>query len=83
MEVLNPDSAQLVLVARRAIAAGEEVTISYVDEDAPTAERQRGLASYGFRCECRRCTRKRAPKRAAPRKRRGTPCEGEQEGLAG
>lgn len=56
------------LVARRPIAAGEEIAISYVGVDVgeerdlplasvlPAADRQRTLMEqYGFRCKCRAC----------------------------
>jgi len=42
--------------ARRPIAAGEEITISYTDEDGSLEERRRDLLDYGFRCGCLRCT---------------------------
>eukprot|EP00850_Spirogloea_muscicola_P019088 SM000183S03982 [mRNA] locus=s183:115366:117396:+ [translate_table: standard] len=45
------------LLALRHIAAGEEVTISYIDESAPWHERQAELADYGFACHCTRCER--------------------------
>ncbi|RWW34895.1 hypothetical protein GW17_00000311 [Ensete ventricosum] len=34
---------------------GDEITISYIDEDLPYDERQALLADYGFRCMCQRC----------------------------
>lgn len=43
------------LVARRDIAAGEELTISYVEETEDTAARQWAIADYGFLCRCSRC----------------------------
>ena len=43
------------LVARRAVAAGDELTIAYVDTDAPWQERRAALADYGFLCRCSRC----------------------------
>ncbi|KAH8061895.1 SET domain-containing protein [Aureococcus anophagefferens] len=42
------------LVARRAVAAGDELTIAYVDTDAPWQER-RALADSRFLCRCSRC----------------------------
>ncbi|XP_029117181.1 histone-lysine N-methyltransferase ATXR2 isoform X1 [Elaeis guineensis] len=44
-----------VIVALRPISIGEEITISYIDEDLPYDERQVQLADYGFRCRCARC----------------------------
>ena len=45
------------LVARRAIAAGDEVTISYIDANqrAGVRERRRELCEYGFVCACAKC----------------------------
>jgi len=42
-------------IARRAIAAGDELCISYIDETATWSERAAALDNYGFRCECERC----------------------------
>jgi len=44
-----------VLLATRAIKRGEEITISYIDEDASLEERQALLADYAFVCRCSRC----------------------------
>jgi len=45
-----------VVRARRAIAAGEEVTVAYVDRAAPKRARRAALrAAYGFECACARC----------------------------
>ena len=44
-----------VVLALRDIAPGEEVTLSYVDEGAPWAERAEALAEYGFACDCDKC----------------------------
>ncbi|XP_051126295.1 histone-lysine N-methyltransferase ATXR2 isoform X2 [Andrographis paniculata] len=46
---------QASIIALRRILKGEEITISYIDEDRPYAERQELLADYGFRCGCPRC----------------------------
>ncbi|KAK4398020.1 Histone-lysine N-methyltransferase ATXR2 [Sesamum angolense] len=46
---------QATIVALRPIFKGEEITISYIDEDLPYDERQDLLADYGFRCKCPRC----------------------------
>ncbi|KAM5580701.1 histone-lysine N-methyltransferase ATXR2 [Rosa sericea] len=46
---------QATIIALKPISKGEEVTISYVDEDIPFEERQALLADYGFRCRCPRC----------------------------
>ena len=44
-----------VVLAKRDIAAGEEVTISYIDEALSFEERQAALRDYGFQCRCSRC----------------------------
>ncbi|EFN50876.1 hypothetical protein CHLNCDRAFT_141673 [Chlorella variabilis] len=44
-----------VILALRDIQAGEEVTLSYIDEEAPLEERRQQLADYGFRCACDKC----------------------------
>jgi SET domain len=43
------------VVALRDIAAGEEMTISYIDADASYADRQQALRHYGFVCQCLKC----------------------------
>ncbi|KAM0937072.1 putative [histone H3]-lysine(4) N-trimethyltransferase chromatin remodeling SET family [Dioscorea sansibarensis] len=47
---------QAVIIACRLISLGEEVTISYIDEDLPYEERQAQLADYGFICRCPKCS---------------------------
>ena len=49
-----------VLVAKRAVKKGEELTMCYVDEDADVRERRAELADYGFECACERCERESA-----------------------
>ncbi|XP_054815391.1 histone-lysine N-methyltransferase ATXR2-like isoform X1 [Prosopis cineraria] len=46
---------QATIIALTSIRKGEEITISYVDEDLPFEERQASLADYGFRCRCPKC----------------------------
>ncbi|KAL3332842.1 hypothetical protein AABB24_033085 [Solanum stoloniferum] len=46
---------QATIIALQPIAKGEEITISYIDEDLPFEERQALLADYGFRCGCSKC----------------------------
>lgn len=46
---------QATIIALQPISKGEEVTISYIDEDLPFEERQALLADYGFRCKCKKC----------------------------
>ena len=63
-----PHGRRLVLGARRAVAAGEELTISYLTENElaePVAARRLYLrARYGFECECRRCVQESSTKGA-------------------
>lgn len=48
--------ATLVRVeALRDIPAGEELTLSYVDEGESLEDRTRALAPYGFKCQCSKC----------------------------
>ena len=49
-----------VLVAKRRVRKGEELTMCYVDEDADVRERRAELADYGFECACERCARESA-----------------------
>lgn len=44
-----------VIVATQDIPAGEEITISYVDESLPYELRQEALQDYGFLCCCPLC----------------------------
>ncbi|KAJ8749291.1 hypothetical protein K2173_018772 [Erythroxylum novogranatense] len=46
---------QATIISVRPISRGEEVTISYIDNDLPFEERQALLADYGFKCSCARC----------------------------
>ncbi|GER53243.1 histone-lysine N-methyltransferase ATXR2 [Striga asiatica] len=46
---------QATVIAQRPIRKGEEITISYIDEDLPYKERQESLADYGFTCKCPKC----------------------------
>jgi hypothetical protein len=49
----------IVLVAKRAIAKGEQLCVSYIDETADYARRRQALRSYNFDCPCGRCVAKR------------------------
>ena len=50
-------NADMTLAARRDIAAGEELRITYIDSAQPVEDRQRELHyNYGFRCSCDACT---------------------------
>ncbi|EPE08888.1 mynd finger domain-containing protein [Ophiostoma piceae UAMH 11346] len=43
------------LRAQAPVAAGDELTISYIDYTKPLAARQEGLVLYNFACSCQRC----------------------------
>eukprot|EP00854_Cymbomonas_tetramitiformis_P010851 gene10851-12837_t len=63
-----------VLLAKTAIAAGEEITISYVNEEEGLKARRAALADYGFLCRCERCISddlKRKAKQAKLKKKSG------------
>ncbi|KAH9922237.1 SET domain-containing protein [Fomitopsis serialis] len=50
--------ARVTVLARRAIPAGEELTITYVDPSLPVEQRRKRLLEWGFgKCECERCVR--------------------------
>ena len=49
-------SRAAVILALRQIHPGEEISISYIDEEAPLEERRQELADYGFACRCGKCT---------------------------
>ena len=60
------------LVATRRILRGEEVFISYIDENerAGVTRRRALLCGYGFTCDCGKCTSEEAwQRRLRPRKR--------------
>ena len=44
-----------VILAKQYVPAGDEITISYIDELLPYAERQAALTDYGFTCRCPLC----------------------------
>jgi hypothetical protein len=48
-----------VILALKPISKGEEITISYIDEDLSYEERQVQLADYGFTCACSKCQEER------------------------
>ena len=55
-QVAYTETNHALLVCVRALAADEEVSISYVSTSLPYAARQaKLLARYGFRCVCARC----------------------------
>lgn len=46
---------QAAIITLKPIRKGEEVTVSYIDEDLPFEDRQALLADYGFKCRCNAC----------------------------
>lgn len=51
--------------------SGDQIVQSYIYEGAPLRDRQEELNSYGFVCDCPKCTRQAAAKlvpKAAPKK---------------
>ncbi|KAG2444943.1 hypothetical protein HXX76_001679 [Chlamydomonas incerta] len=52
------------VLAQRDIAAGDEVTLAYIDVSLPYKRRQAELRDYGFVCKCERCTADLAAARA-------------------
>ena len=44
-----------VILAKKCIEPGDEITISYIDESMEFDERQLALQDYGFNCRCTRC----------------------------
>ena len=44
-----------LVVALRNIVPNEELTISYINANAPYHERQKDLQNYGFTCRCDKC----------------------------
>jgi hypothetical protein len=46
------------ILALKGIPAGEEVAISYIDEEMGLRERREALRDYGFKCTCAKCATK-------------------------
>ncbi|OSC96407.1 SET domain-containing protein [Trametes coccinea BRFM310] len=58
--------SRITVLARRDIAAGEELTITYVNPNLPLEQRRRQLMEWGFgKCMCERCVREEREKKAA------------------
>ncbi|KAK4172454.1 hypothetical protein QBC36DRAFT_247527 [Triangularia setosa] len=49
------DKRTATLRAERSIKEGEEITISYIENDKPRSVRRQGLRLYHFECDCPRC----------------------------
>jgi len=70
-EVAFAEDNAVFVVTTRAVALGEELTISYVDASGTDDERREELQeTYGFECRCARCERgggeAKKPKKTAP-----------------
>ena len=57
---------QAVIVIKRPVGKGDEVTISYIDETLPYKQRQEALRDYGFTCSCKVCLEERDTLTAKP-----------------
>ncbi|KAI8956772.1 hypothetical protein F5Y11DRAFT_353288 [Daldinia sp. FL1419] len=56
-EVIGDPPFFLRMTTKRAITAGEEITVTYLDFGRTELKRrQEQLANWGFRCRCPRCT---------------------------
>ncbi len=68
--------SRITVVAKRDIAPGEELFITYVDPELPLEQRRRSLMEWGFgKCVCERCQ-----KEERENKESGEPVEGVKEG---
>ena len=66
LDVTIGPEGHLALTTRRAVAMGEELSITYLDSSAPVhARRGKLLHGYGFECGCARCTAQLAEDRAS------------------
>lgn len=56
--------SRITVVAKRDIAPGEELFITYVDPDLPLEQRRRSLMEWGFgKCVCERCKKEEREKK--------------------
>ena len=50
--------SRITVIARRDIAPGEELFITYVNPDLPLERRRKSLMEWGFgKCACERCVK--------------------------
>jgi len=49
-------SATITLIANTNAAAGQELTVNYLEEGLSLQERRLGLQEYGFTCSCSLCS---------------------------
>lgn len=64
----DPDAGRMEVRALKGLRLGEEVTVAYVDCNAPLKERRKRLEPWGFVCVCIRCAREES--RAQRRRRK-------------
>ncbi|EFA86539.1 hypothetical protein PPL_00338 [Heterostelium album PN500] len=57
--VFEQGSSLAYIKALRDIVPGEELFHSYIEESAPFEERSQELVTYGFNCDCPKCTSER------------------------
>ncbi|KAK9840433.1 hypothetical protein WJX74_009879 [Apatococcus lobatus] len=57
---------QAVIVVKKPIGKGDEITISYIDELMPYKQRQEALRDYGFTCSCKVCLEERGTAASRP-----------------
>ena len=58
--------SRITLVAKRDIAPGEELFITYVNPELPVEQRRRALLEWGFgRCACERCVKEERERKEA------------------
>ena len=52
------EGSEATLLAKRTIEIGEELSISYIDDNERVSfhERRASLRDYGFECDCAKCT---------------------------
>lgn len=60
ISVRHPDQrtalSRITVIAKRSIAAGEELVVTYVDPSLGVRERRSQLVAWGFgQCDCERC----------------------------
>ena len=64
--------SRITVLAKRDIAVGEELVVTYVDPSLGVRERRSQLVAWGFgQCDCERCR--------VEEERQGKSCEGEGE----
>lgn len=65
----DPDAGRMEARALKELKMGEEVTVAYVDYNAPLEERRKRLEPWGFVCVCVRCVREESTARRRRRRK--------------